>query len=214
MAQETEIKLKIEDIEAFHVVLKRLGAHLMSGNTSRVHERNIIFDTPQNDLARRGQLLRIRVETQRKTADQSKEIEKRVILTFKRPVDQRTEATPGPYKVREELELEVADAGMLTRIFEGLGMTGWFQYEKFRTTYQLPESIHWGKGLLIELDETPIGTFVELEGPPQAIDRAAEELGFSKHDYIMKNYLSLYLEDCKRKGIEPHDMVFQEEKNQ
>jgi len=91
-------------------------------------------------------------------------------------------------------------------------MKGWFRYEKYRTTYHLPPSTEWAKGLLIELDETPIGTFVELEGPPEAIDRAAEELGFSRHDYIVMNYLSLYLEDCRAKGIEPRDMVFQQEK--
>ncbi len=57
----------------------------------------------------------------------------------------------------------------------------------------------WARGLLIEVDETPIGTFVELEGPPAAIDRAATELGYSKRDYIVTNYLSLYVEDCRRK---------------
>src|SRR6266699_3220602 len=66
----------------------------------------------------------------------------------------------------------------------------------------------WANGLLIELDETPIGTFVELEGPSPAIDRAAEELGFTKHDYVLKNYLRLYMEDCRRKGEEPRHMVF------
>jgi len=56
-------------------------------------------------------------------------------------------------------------------------MSGWFRYEKYRTTFRLPDSNAWANGLLIELDETPIGTFVELEGPAAAIDRAAEELG-------------------------------------
>jgi hypothetical protein len=63
---------------------------------------------------------------------------------------------------------------------------------------------------LIELDETPIGTFVELEGPAEAIDRAAQELGFSKGEYVLKNYLLLYMEDCRKKGQPPHHMVFPE----
>jgi len=46
-------------------------------------------------------------------------------------------------------------------------MSGWFRYEKYRTTFRLPDSNAWANGLLIELDETPIGTFVELEGPPR-----------------------------------------------
>ena len=49
---------------------------------------------------------------------------------------------------------------------------------------------------------------MELEGPADAIDRAAIELGYSKRDYVLKNYLTLYLEECRSKGIEPVHMVF------
>lgn len=112
------------------------------------------------------------------------------------------------YKVREEMEVEITEEEILTKIFEGLGMKGWFRYEKYRTTYKIAGSKKWAKGLLVELDETPIGVFAELEGPPEAIDRAAQELGFSKKDYVLRNYLSLYVEDCQKKGVEPGDMVF------
>jgi adenylate cyclase class 2 len=97
---------------------------------------------------------------------------------------------------------------MLSKIFEGLGMDGWFRYEKYRTTYKLGKSQPWAKGLLIELDETPVGTFIELEGPGEAIDRAAQELGFSKRDHITKSYLAVYVEECRRQGIEPRNMLF------
>jgi adenylate cyclase class 2 len=213
MAQETEIKLRIDDVDAFRRKLQRLGAQPVTGNSGRVHEWNVIFDTPQSELAKRGQLLRIRTETPGVGSAHGERGNQRVLLTFKRPVEHGKEPPAEHHKVREELELEVADAGMLARIFEGLGMRGWFRYEKYRTTYQLSASVDWAKGLLIELDETPIGTFVELEGSPEAIDHGAEELGFSRRDYILMNYLSLYLEDCKRKGTEPRDMLFQEKKN-
>jgi len=49
---------------------------------------------------------------------------------------------------------------------------------------------------------------VELEGPAAAIDRAAEQLGYSKREYVLKNYLRLYLEDCRRKGERPSHMLF------
>ena len=94
----------------------------------------------------------------------------------------------GRYKVREEIETELRDGGTIQRIFEGLGLRGWFRYEKYRTTYVLPGRQSWAKGLLIEVDETPIGTFVELEGQAAAIDRAAKELGYSTRDYVLKNY--------------------------
>jgi adenylate cyclase class IV len=234
MANETEIKLKIRDLKAFQRLLKRLGARPVGSATGRVHEENLIFDTPDGGLAKHGQLLRLRSETavtaspKQKTSAKSKKSRKpvqsksssqpvapaRQILTFKSPTPEQL-ADPshrhpsfGTYKVRQEIEAEVVDSANLTKIFEGLGMRGWFRYEKYRTTYQLPTAKAWSRGLLIEVDETPIGTFVELEGPPGAIDRAATELGYSKRDYILTNYLALYAEDCRRKGQQPQNMLF------
>src|SRR3989440_81110 len=217
MAKETEIKLRITDVLAFHRTLKRIGARPAGPGTSKVHEENVIFDTPQGGLAKHGQLLRIRTETPEVRKTKKSALKQRVILTFKQPMTRQlaTEAegpSDGPYKVRDEIEVEVAESGNLTRIFEGLGMSGWFRYEKYRTTFRLPASKVWAAGLLIELDETPIGTFAELEGPPAAIDRVAEELGYSKHDYVLKNYLWLYMEDCRRKNVQPSHMVFSNRK--
>jgi adenylate cyclase class 2 len=214
VARETEIKLKIKDEKAFRRVLKKLGARPLAAGTGRVHEENVIFDTPQGGLAKHGQLLRIRIETPEARGKTKKgQPKQRALLTFKRPIARpggsaSDQVSHGLHKVREEIEVEVSEAAKLTEIFEGLGMSGWFRYEKFRTTFQLPASKTWARGLLIELDETPIGTFVELEGPAAAIDRAAEELGYSKRDYVSKNYLVLYMEECRRKGEQPRHMVF------
>ncbi len=218
MARETEIKLKIDDVRAFHRTLRRIGARPVGGGNGRVHEENAIFDTPQGGLAKHGQLLRIRTETP-EVRGKSKAAgpRQRVVVTFKQPIARRAAAEfgggrHGSYKVRDELEVEVSEAGNLSQIFEGLGMSGWFRYEKYRTTFRLAASKAWARDLLIELDETPIGTFVELEGPAEAIDRAATELGFSKRDYVLKNYLVLYMEECRRKGEQPRHMVFPERK--
>ncbi|HEY6945254.1 MAG TPA: class IV adenylate cyclase [Candidatus Acidoferrum sp.] len=212
VARETEIKLKIEDVKALRRLLKKLGARPAVAGRGRVHEQNVIFDTPQGGLAKHGQLLRIRTETPEGWGNSRKSKPKpRVVLTFKRPVTRPAapEHMPdGSHKVREEIEMEVTDAVTLTTIFEGLGMSGWFRYEKYRTTFRLPPSKAWARGLLIELDQTPIGTFVDLEGPSGAIDRAAMELGFSKRDYVLKNYLTLYVEECRRRGEQPVHMVF------
>jgi adenylate cyclase class 2 len=219
MAQETEIKLKITDVRAFQRALKRIGARTVAGGPERVHEENVIFDTPQGGLAQHGQLLRIRTETaETRGKAKGKRSNRRVLITFKQPISgTAAKATRsvgrGPYKVRDETEVEVSDAGNLTRIFEGLGMSGWFRYEKYRSTFQLPSSKSWARGLLIEIDETPIGTFVELEGPAEAIDRAATELGFSRQDYVVKNYLVLYMEECRRKGEQPTHMLFTPQKS-
>jgi adenylate cyclase class 2 len=217
MAHETEIKLRIGDTAGFRKKLKKFGARPVSGGTGRVHEWNVIFDTPEGGLAKHGQLLRIRTETPHGRAKKTKgSAVGRVVLTFKRPAmpagirpsREGRIVNAGRHKVREEIELEVADAENLTKIFEGLGMRGWFRYEKYRTTFALPAAARWAQDLLIELDETPMGSFVELEGPAEAIDRAARELGYSPRDYVLKNYLALYAEECRRRNEEPRDMVF------
>src|ERR1700686_1630090 len=63
MPDETEIKLKIRDPKSFQRILKRLGAKPVGSATGRVHEDNLIFDTPDGGLAKHGQLLRLRTET-------------------------------------------------------------------------------------------------------------------------------------------------------
>ena len=213
MPRETEIKLHISNPKSFLRTLAKLGAKPAS---PRVHEHNVIFDTPDGGLAKHGQLLRIRTETLAANAKGKKRARNsnpRVILTFKSPPEQLaiaklTHMTGGRHKVREEIEVVLTDAPSLQRIFEGLGLKGWFRYEKFRTPYKLPARQKWAKDLVIDLDETPIGTFVELEGPPDAIDRAARELGHSPRDYVLKNYLVLYIDDCKRQGLQPSHMLF------
>ncbi len=84
MAKETEIKLKISDVRAFHRALKRMGARPAGPGASRVHEENVIFDTPQGGLAKHGQLLRIRTETPEVRGKRKNSGPKqRVVLTFK-----------------------------------------------------------------------------------------------------------------------------------
>ena len=215
MATEIEIKLAIRDGKALARALKKLGAKPANAKAPRMHEMNVIFDTPDGGLAKHGQLLRIRTETPAagKTRGRGK-VAERTVLTFKSPPEELAIGDLGPggdrrHKVREEIETELTDGATMRRIFEGLGLRGWFRYEKYRTTYVLPKRHGWAKGLLIEVDETPIGTFVELEGQVTAIDRAAKELGYATRDYELKNYLVLYVEDCKRKGEQPRDMLFE-----
>lgn len=225
MAQETEIKLRIADLEAFRKSLSRVKAKPVYRGSGRIHEMNLIFDTARGGLAKKAQLLRIRTETPvDEGALPHKQPPARGILTFKRPVSGPSksgdtskpevgaspEGSTSHHKVRDEIETMVTDAGTLATIFEGLGMHGWFRYEKYRTTYRL--SARWARGLLVEMDETPIGNFAELEGPAKKIDRAARELGYSKKDYILKNYLTLFKEECRRRGVKPGDMLFGRQK--
>jgi adenylate cyclase class 2 len=207
MGKETEIKLSVRDIKAFERKVKKLGGKPLKSGNARIHELNVIFDTPDGGLAKHGQLLRIRTESVQ-GGSKKKATPQRVILTFKQPAVHAVNDDGSRFKIRDETEVEVADAATLGKIFEGLGLRGWFSYEKYRTTWKLGAATRWAKDLLVELDETPVGTFVELEGPPGAIERAAEALGYSRKDYLLKNYLELYAEDCRRRGVPPGNMLF------
>jgi adenylate cyclase class 2 len=196
---EIEVKLSMASLASARKKIAKLGAKLVrrevGGKDGRVHELNILFDTPDGGFARNGQLLRVRVESANGAGSKGT---KRAVLTYKGPGEPQKEAR---FKVREEREVVVADDAAMRGILEALGLRGWFRYEKYRTTFALPHSKKWAAGLHVELDETPIGVYLELEGPPNAIDRAAQELGFSPAAYITKNYLLLHVENCRRKGL-------------
>jgi adenylate cyclase class 2 len=180
-------------------MLAKIGAkparHDVAGKDGRVHELNTLFDTPQGGFARHGQLLRLRVES---SSARGRKAQSRAILTYKGPAEGPAKSH---FKVREEYEVVVADAEAMHRILESLGLRGWFRYEKFRTAFSLPASSRWAAGLQLDLDETPVGIFLELEGPPTAIDRAAKELGFAPGDYITKDYLFLHVERIRKGGV-------------
>ena len=193
---EVEVKLTVHDRQAVSRALKRLKA--TAG--PRMHEMNTLYDTPTGALAGEGRLVRIRVlhaVTPRKTDKSSRMVPVGAVLTYKGPVRGDGAARLGlgaRYKIREEHELRVEDGEALARVFQGMGLQPSFRYEKYRTTFRLSRV----QGVVVELDETPIGDFLELEGDPTAIDRAAAALGYSRADYITKSYGELFIEHLRR----------------
>jgi adenylate cyclase class 2 len=120
------------------------------------------------------------------------------LLTLKLPA-----AGAGLHKVKEEFEIEASDCAVLGKILEGLGYRLAWQYEKYRTYFELKNAA----GVIV-LDETPIGEFLELEGEPAWIDRTALELGFSSRVYIINTYGDLFEEYRARNPGVGVDMVF------
>ena len=85
---------------------------------------------------------------------------------------------------------------------------GWWNshlhlFQISRTEYRQPG--HLG---IATLDETPVGVYLELEGTPNWIDRAARKLGFAEEDYITASYARLWLDWCECRGVKPADMLF------
>jgi adenylate cyclase class 2 len=208
--REIEIKLKVANLAAMETRLRRLRAQKI---VPRVHESNALYDTPQSDLRRRGQLIRIRVE--QPAANVGRRSTKELaagILTYKgpaRPSSSHSKAgvrskTRSRFKIKEEAEVSFTGAVEMDRILRAMGLRPSFRYEKFRTTYALPNV----PNLKIELDETPVGNYLELEGRPAGIDRAARLLGFTRDQYKRESYGALYLAECRRLGRKPGNMLF------
>ena len=208
--EEIEIKLRVQDVSALRSRLKHLRAREIS---PRTHESNTLYDTPRQDLRRHGRLIRLRIEQLASSFVKRPPIENTpAILTYKGPsrVSAHARKTGGNskirrhFKIKEEAEVWVARADEMASILRLLELHPMFRYEKFRTTYALPGVC----GLKIELDETPIGIYLELEGPLAGIDRGARLLGYARKDYLKETYGSLYLADCRRRGLKPRDMLF------
>lgn len=210
--REIEVKLRVSGVAETVDRLRQIGAK----KVVRVFESNVLFDTEDEHFRRRFAILRIRQAVQadmglRRLLDRRERppAKKRVrtgILTFKGLVAGQG-GQCGRYKEREEIEFRLKDAGRFAKLLRRIGMRPWFRYEKYRTRYATSYP-----GLWIDLDETPVGVFLELEGPRRSIDRAARALGYSSADYITASYLELYTAECFRKSRKPGNMLFESKK--
>ncbi len=181
---ETEVKIRLSGASRFQEGLPSYGFRLRS---PRRFESNALYDTSDQSLRQSGMILRLRQSGEKS------------VITWKGP------AQDGPFKSRAELETEVASFEAMQQIFARLGYKPVFRYEKFRTEYV--EACNPDAGVLT-IDETPIGDFLELEGPGDWIDKKAQDLGFSRNAYILASYGKLYLQQCEQHGVQPTDMVF------
>jgi adenylate cyclase, class 2 len=177
---EREVKLLFPSAAQARTAVQRTGA---SPVRARRLQSDTLYDTADGALRRLGCALRVRVDDGVST------------LTFKGPVQ------PGPMKLRDEHETAVQDGEALQRILAALGYRPWFRYEKHREEYAAP-------GVLMAIDETPVGTFVELEGDEPAILQATSALGRRTEDYILASYRTLFVERRAQFGLEGTDMVF------
>ena len=192
-AAEIELKFPVADPSSLESRLTQLGFHL---ETPRTFEHNTLYDTPARDLRARREILRIRQYGALCT------------VTHKRqPVDEATD-TAARYKVRIETETIVAEGPALAEVFRNLGYVPVFIYEKFRTQWSYSVSTEVTAHLV--LDETPIGAFAELEGPPTWIDESLARLGVDHTSCTTDSYGKLFLDWKLRTGRSSEHLTFNE----
>ncbi len=180
---EREIKLLYDSALAARAAILATGARPL--RTRRLQD-DYLLDSVDGLLRGRGCALRVRRES-----GQSR-------LTFKGPVQ------PSLVKLREELETLVADGGLLLQILEQVGFQVWFRYQKYREEFALAT-------VTLAVDETPVGTFVEIEGDEGGIAAAAVALGRRPEEYLRDSYRALFVRACEVRGVPATDMLFETE---
>jgi adenylate cyclase class 2 len=178
--RENEIKLAFPSPESAVSRLRTAGAREVM---ARTFEDNVLFDFTDRRLTASGRMLRLR-----RCGGTS-------LLTFKAPV-----AGEHRHKMKIEYETAVADPEALRSVLLGLGFEVLYRYQKYRATYRL-------EAVEAAVDETPLGTFVELEGAPNDVDRAAAALGVAPPDYIRATYRELQEADANARGVVAGDML-------
>ena len=190
-AAEIELKFPVADPEALQSRLQYLGFHLV---TPRTYEHNTLYDTLTRDLRARREVLRIRQYGPLCT------------VTHKRQANQQPDTTR--YKVRIETETIVAEREALAEIFLQIGYLPVFIYEKYRTEWSQSVGSSSDAVAHLVIDETPIGTFAELEGPTDWIDRTLAELHVDPAICLTDSYGKLFLDWKQRTSSPAENLTF------
>lgn len=184
MSLEREVKLRFASPLLARDAVLAAGASLLR---ERRLQADALLDTADGRLRDSRCTLRIRVEPGGS------------FVTFKGPPQ------PSLVKVREELETAVGDPRITMLLLERLGFQIWFRYEKYREEFAVNATI-------LAVDETPIGTFVEIEGTESSIAATAAALGFGPDQYVLASYRSLFAQHCAERGLPAGDMIFDVER--
>lgn len=183
--REIEVKFKIEKPNKIRTAL----AGMIAERTGVVREKNTYFVNKELRIGELGgTIVRLRTYTGQKNG----------LLTYKGKQDP-SEKT---FKMREEIEFEVPDAEMVMNFLKAIGLKiGWLQ-EKEREVWRVGNA-----DVAIDLLPT-IGYYLEIEGEKEAIFITADILGLNMKNSTSKSYRELYVEECRKFGTKPGNMVF------
>lgn len=163
---ETEVKLRIPSTEAMLPLLAALG---FSEAEPMQAEHSTLWDRGE-ELRSKGSALRLR-----RYAGQC-------LLTWKGP------KLPDPeLKIRPEIETVIQDFEAMENILSALGYSPVMTMVKRRAMFLRD-------ALVACLDETPFGSYLELEGDPQAIRLAMEHLCLNASHIEPRSYPTLFRE--------------------
>lgn len=178
---EEEIKVRVASLASVRARLEERGAILVH---PRALEENWIVDDRDESIFRGGRLLRVR------------QWGEEGLLTFKGRATYE-----GGVKRRAETQCRIDNPRVLLEIFAQLELRVSRRYQKWREGWRLGE-------VEVLLDETPMGPFVELEGPAAALAPLAESLGLDPAQALAGSYSELWVQWRRTHPEAPVDMVF------
>lgn len=158
---EVELKSVVDDLARRRAAIEEAGAVLVFDG--RLEDRR--YDTADRSLTARDHVLRVRVYRDAHAV--------RAELDFKGPTRRE-----GGYKMREELEAHVADPNGLVAILDRLGYVVTIAIDREIFQYELD-------GAMIRFEKYPrMDDLVEVEGPPDRIERAIAALGLPREGFL------------------------------
>jgi adenylate cyclase class IV len=154
---EVELKCVVDDAARRRAAIEAAGATLTY--EGRLADRR--YDTPEHALAARDHVLRVR--------EYGRGGERRAELDWKGPT-----RYDGGYKVREELDVPVTEPDALAMLLDRLGYVVTIAIDREIAQYDFG-------GAMIRFERYPrMDDLVEVEGPPEQIERAIAALGLPR----------------------------------
>jgi adenylate cyclase class 2 len=188
--QEIEAKFYVRNLGKIESRLQDLEARLIQ---PRVLETNIRFDLPDGGLSSKGQVLRLRQDTEAKFTYKDQGVKKQGVIN------------------RTEIEFGVESFDKAKLFLEALGYQKLIQYNKYRTTYSLESDSLLSKdhGCHIMLDELPYGNFVEIEGEDiTSIHKTANKLNLDIQTAVTAGYTNLFENARRSMSLTFTDLTF------
>lgn len=189
--QEIEVKFYVRDLARVEQTLQKLNARMAQ---KRALETNLRFDTTENSLGRYRHVLRLR-----RPAPGYLPEDPQGLLTYKGPTQSGQSIS-----IRQEIEVVVSDFETALHLLEALGYQVVVMYEKWRTVYRVGD-------VDVDLDETPLGNFLEIEGPDTAgIQEVALLLGLDWEARSGESYMALFNRVRLARGLSVQNLSFAE----
>lgn len=176
--REVELNAVVDDVERRRSELERAGGKLVF--EGKLRDRR--YDVESRELSRRDEVLRVR-RYESRTATRTQ-------LDWKGPTE-----THDNYKVREEVSTSVEDFESLSLVLNKLGFTVTREVDRDIAQYE-----HGGATIRFETYPR-MDSLVEVEGEPEAIERAIESLGMARGEFSSRRLADFVEAFERRTGV-------------